>query len=225
QPDPLVPEPGNPQALNRYVYVTNNPLRYVDPTGHFSEEELLQYGVFYGPKQMAACQADEFGCASWYWALRAAEEGDWLEAWGSINTWLRIGDSVEYRGRFGVGQGMLLLTLESGKQYRVFFGGLRDLENPNVYLSVHNPLVEKPGDVRLQGVESLRRYVRQAEGGAHPITEGDYWESTIGGYFGIGGHVSGKVDRLGRIYVGLNVGLGGGSISAVDLGPIPVQYG
>jgi RHS repeat-associated protein len=26
--DPLVPEPGNPQGLNRYAYVTNNPMRY-----------------------------------------------------------------------------------------------------------------------------------------------------------------------------------------------------
>ena len=26
-PDPIVPEPGNPQALNRYSYVYNNPLR------------------------------------------------------------------------------------------------------------------------------------------------------------------------------------------------------
>ena len=27
--------PVNPQALNRYAYVLNNPLRYVDPTGHY----------------------------------------------------------------------------------------------------------------------------------------------------------------------------------------------
>jgi len=33
-----VPEPGNPQALNRYAYVLNNPLRYVDPTGHYEQE-------------------------------------------------------------------------------------------------------------------------------------------------------------------------------------------
>ncbi|MBC7228457.1 MAG: RHS repeat-associated core domain-containing protein [Thermoflexales bacterium] len=33
-PDPIVPEPGNPQALNRYGYVNNNPLRYTDPSGH-----------------------------------------------------------------------------------------------------------------------------------------------------------------------------------------------
>jgi hypothetical protein len=32
-----VPEPGNPQALNRYAYVYNNPLRYTDPSGHWLE--------------------------------------------------------------------------------------------------------------------------------------------------------------------------------------------
>jgi len=29
-----VPNPANPQAFNRYSYVYNNPLRYVDPSGH-----------------------------------------------------------------------------------------------------------------------------------------------------------------------------------------------
>ncbi len=33
-PDPLVPEPGNPQSLNRYSYVANNPVTLVDPSGH-----------------------------------------------------------------------------------------------------------------------------------------------------------------------------------------------
>ena len=33
-PDTLVPDPKNPQALNRYSYVYNNPLRYNDPSGH-----------------------------------------------------------------------------------------------------------------------------------------------------------------------------------------------
>ena len=34
--DSIVPEPGNLQAFNRYSYCVNNPLIYVDPTGHFN---------------------------------------------------------------------------------------------------------------------------------------------------------------------------------------------
>ncbi len=29
-----MPDPGNPQSLNRYAYALNSPLRYTDPTGH-----------------------------------------------------------------------------------------------------------------------------------------------------------------------------------------------
>ncbi len=35
--DTIVPSPGNPQSLNRYAYALNNPVKYVDPTGHASE--------------------------------------------------------------------------------------------------------------------------------------------------------------------------------------------
>ena len=34
QADTIVPNPGNPQSLNRYSNVLNNPLRFVDPSGH-----------------------------------------------------------------------------------------------------------------------------------------------------------------------------------------------
>jgi len=34
QPDSIVPEPSNPQDLNRYTFNRNNPVKYVDPTGH-----------------------------------------------------------------------------------------------------------------------------------------------------------------------------------------------
>jgi len=32
--DTIVPQAGNPQSLNRYAYVLNNPLKYTDPSGH-----------------------------------------------------------------------------------------------------------------------------------------------------------------------------------------------
>ena len=38
-----MPEPGNPQSLNRYSYVLNNALRYTDPTGMFSEDQLTEW--------------------------------------------------------------------------------------------------------------------------------------------------------------------------------------
>ena len=33
-PDGIVPHPDNPQEFNRYTWVINNPIRYVDPDGH-----------------------------------------------------------------------------------------------------------------------------------------------------------------------------------------------
>jgi len=33
--DTLVQNPANPQSLNRYSYVANNPLKYTDPSGHY----------------------------------------------------------------------------------------------------------------------------------------------------------------------------------------------
>jgi len=36
QPDPLVPEPFDPQSLNRYSYVMNDPVNRIDPTGLLS---------------------------------------------------------------------------------------------------------------------------------------------------------------------------------------------
>ena len=33
----MIPDPSNPQAWNRYSYVTNNPIRYNDPSGHCSQ--------------------------------------------------------------------------------------------------------------------------------------------------------------------------------------------
>jgi hypothetical protein len=34
QPDTMIPNPGNPQSYNRFSYVNNNPVKFIDPTGH-----------------------------------------------------------------------------------------------------------------------------------------------------------------------------------------------
>jgi RHS repeat-associated protein len=52
--DSVVPGAGNPQALNRYSYTYNNPLRYVDPSGHWTDDQLKSalgddwYDAYYG---------------------------------------------------------------------------------------------------------------------------------------------------------------------------------
>ena len=33
-PDTIIPSPSNPQSFNRYTYCLNNPLKYIDPSGH-----------------------------------------------------------------------------------------------------------------------------------------------------------------------------------------------
>ncbi len=46
-PDTLVPGAGNPQALNRYAYTLNNPVRYRDPSGHWVETafDIISLGM------------------------------------------------------------------------------------------------------------------------------------------------------------------------------------
>jgi RHS repeat-associated protein len=44
-PDSLVPEPGNPQSLNRFSYTLGNSLKYTDPNGHFVLALLAAGGV------------------------------------------------------------------------------------------------------------------------------------------------------------------------------------
>ncbi len=41
-PDPHVQSMGNPQSLNRYSYVLNNPLSFVDPSGYFSLKKFFK---------------------------------------------------------------------------------------------------------------------------------------------------------------------------------------
>ena len=58
--DTLVPNPGNPQDLNRYAYVRNNPLRYADPSGHWLFEETPNDPYFIGPGLYEAQRRQDF---------------------------------------------------------------------------------------------------------------------------------------------------------------------
>jgi len=45
QPDQNLPDPYDPQQLNRYAYTRNNPLKYIDPSGNIIQIPLLLYGA------------------------------------------------------------------------------------------------------------------------------------------------------------------------------------
>jgi len=59
-PDSIVPEPGNPQGLNRFSYVNNNPTRYTDASGHIGPlavavvPVVFYLTVSYGPQVYVA---------------------------------------------------------------------------------------------------------------------------------------------------------------------------
>lgn len=46
QADTMIPEPGNVQSYNRYVYVFNNPMKYTDPDGHSPLLFLIGLGSY-----------------------------------------------------------------------------------------------------------------------------------------------------------------------------------
>jgi len=69
--DTIIPEPGNPQALNRYSYVLNNPLKYTDPTGHCefdAEGNITRFD----------CSVEEFE------NLSAAQRIKWMDAFQAM---------------------------------------------------------------------------------------------------------------------------------------------
>jgi RHS repeat-associated protein len=84
QPDTIVPEPGNPQALNRYSYVLNNPLRYTDPTGMFSEEAIWNYIFDRECSGNSECASKMYSQwqrnTQWWSALLSASANDLLMA-------------------------------------------------------------------------------------------------------------------------------------------------
>jgi len=223
--DAIVPNPQNPADFNRYSYVRNNALRYTDPTGHFSDEELLEYGVFYGHNQLTEIR-DNRNSALWYWALRAADEDDWIRIWGSIWVGFTSGSSVEYRGQFSIDEGMLLFATESGRQYQALWSGLRSLDNPDRQIYIQNLVLENPdGAGGMLGVESLRRYVQGARSVSDAVLQADFHEGTLGFYHGLGGHIAVRRDRYDQWYFGLNGGLGAGGVDfSITQGNLCTDY-
>ncbi len=103
-PDTIVPAPGDPQSLNRYAYALNNPLRYTDPTGMFSEDEIMKY----------------YGVKTWDEVLAIFGKGGKLEGqWGWLETLRQadLDDEVWFNGSAS----LTSFDAEKGIQFRGVF--------------------------------------------------------------------------------------------------------
>ena len=75
-PDTLVPDPTLLIDYNRYLYSRGNPLKYNDPTGHYSDEAIMQH----------------LGCSDWACVEANFQEGGrYSGLWGWLDT-LTIGE-------------------------------------------------------------------------------------------------------------------------------------
>ena len=52
--DTIVQDYNNPQSLNRYTYVLNNPLKYTDPTGHWFDLVVEVFSIGFDIQQMVS---------------------------------------------------------------------------------------------------------------------------------------------------------------------------
>jgi hypothetical protein len=92
QPDTLVPDPLNPQAWNRFSYCYNNPVSYVDPSGHDPVTLLILGGAFLLGAGMGGYYAyhQGYGFDTWQFyayagmgglaGVAGAATGMWIEA-------------------------------------------------------------------------------------------------------------------------------------------------
>ena len=85
QPDTIVPDPANPQSLNRYSYVLNNPMRYTDPTGHAgvcgqNAVVIECFSFSSGPWTQAKAPPSDSSCGQDYYCHLIYQED--LREWG-----------------------------------------------------------------------------------------------------------------------------------------------
>ena len=78
-PDTIVPGAGNPQALNRYAYVVNNPVKYIDPSGHVF---MIDENTYYKPLYLQ-------WWLSWLWWKCPALHAAITEAITATRRWLQ----------------------------------------------------------------------------------------------------------------------------------------
>jgi hypothetical protein len=178
----------------------NNPVKFTDPTGHFSEDELLnKYKTFIGPNQLHGTR-DGIETAYWYYLLRAADIGDILQFTVS---------GRDVKGQISTAEGKLVVGADDGITYGITWHGIVGGGERGI-LSESSRLF-KPDGTTFSTEEQLRLFLN----GQHSLLDNDYIQGSVGYFDGVEGQVSVTRDRLGNWHVGLSggIGIGGPSVS------------
>jgi hypothetical protein len=92
------------QAWDRYAYANNSPVRYTDPSGHFSEEKIMKYlGVSTWKDVLSLFEKGGKYEGAWGWleTLRRAELEDKVGWYDDYDIWSQVGFDTT------IGSGML----------------------------------------------------------------------------------------------------------------------
>jgi RHS repeat-associated protein len=104
-PDTIVPDPANPQTLNRLAYALNNPLRYIDPTGH-EGCDTNNIGACEDPEELAEL------------LQRSVQNLDFSWLGGFVTHWL------ELLGQSSTGRSLINGLAAAGINFDVAFGAV-----------------------------------------------------------------------------------------------------
>ena len=131
-----MPSPGNPQSLNRYAYAANNPLRYTDPTGMFTDDAIQAY--------LKSTYGDAW---EQYWLIWSGDQ-PWLDLLHAAQ-----GGDILSRAMWSNGSLSLAHFVLAGSGHNVL-SGVYKAEN-----LTSEPQLQDPERVPLQGV-----YLNQGAG-------------------------------------------------------------
>ena len=190
QPDPVVPEPDDPQSWNRYSFVRNNPFNRVDPTGSLDTgveiAERWQASADESRQILETAVSDNPGLGSVVGATAAQTAMD-LGA-GFVDM-LRVGEGTA-QGGWGIAHDAFRAMGVAGsaaQTFRTAGGGLAALSS------------------RLATTRVAGRAGTQAADDAFARASGMLRDAAKGkGNFGIGSAARSEADDIGRAWVGPN---------------------
>ncbi len=183
--DTIVPEPGEPQSFNCYSYSFNNPINYTDPTGHLTEDEVLEYFGFGSPEEMIKAGWGEF-LVSWIWNPDVT--------WGEVFT---------YNG--GEGEAMLVLFEVQARNSGRYQGGFYRLNGEKYGMQLNYSTIRSLNDDTTSATTLEEKYrnewaslpVRLGANGTPYYTPTTYVKVATKGVLGAGASFVGGVALVG----------------------------